>query len=132
MFSNMINLLKAFLFLSFLLLTQLSYSQPAAVVSSIDARDWPIDKTPFAIVGHCHFFEGQLLNPEECRKAKGEILNFPELWKASQDNETGLGYATYSLSVLLPHDHIKNIALALPQMYSSYQLWANGKLVAKN
>src|SRR5258706_11489412 len=121
MFSNMINLLKAFLFLSFLLLTQLSYSQPAAVVSSIDARDWPIDKTPFAIVGHCHFFEGQLLNPEECKKTKGEILNFPELWKA-KNSDAGLGSATYSLSVLLPHDHKMKMALALPQMYSSYQL----------
>src|SRR5260221_159028 len=125
----MTNLLKAFTFTLFLLLTQLSYSQPAGSVGVIDARNWPIDKSPFAIVGHCHSVQGQLLKPEECQKAVGEISNFPELWK---DNEAGLGYATYSLVVLLPQDHAKSIALALPQMYSSYKMWANGKLAAQN
>lgn len=34
--------------------------------------------------------------------------------------------------VLLKDDHPKDLALALPQMYSSYSLWANGQLIAQN
>src|SRR5438105_12385502 len=104
MFFDMMKLQKVGLLIVLFLPIQLSYSQ-TVTVHSIDAREWPIDKSPFAVAGSCYFFEGQLLDPEECQKASGEILNFPELWKLNE----GLGFATYSLMVLLPHDRPENM-----------------------
>jgi len=97
-----------------------------SAVSVIDVRDWGPNDSPIPLIGLCHFYNGQLLTPQECQKKQGEIANFPELWKAGED------YATYSVMVLLPASHENSMALALPQMYSSYRLWVNGNLVAEN
>jgi len=125
------NLKRTFFFI----LTSISicsFSQPSELTGGIvDARFWEGDST-FPLVGSCHFFDGQLLSPEECKKAVGDIVSFPALFKSKGEKETGLGYATYSVLVLLKDSHEKNMALAMPQMYSSYKLWANGKLVAEN
>ena len=108
-----------------------SFSQFPESSTSIDAKFWSGDSS-FPIVGPCYFFEEQLLTPEECSKARGHVVNFPALWNPNQQKETALGYATYSLMVLLKAGHPKDLALALPQMYSGYRLWVNGKLLAEN
>ncbi len=119
------------IFLAFVFLHSHLFSQSRPAAPAIDARFWSGDSS-FPIVGSCRFFEGQLLSPQECTKAIGDVVNFPDLWNTKKENETGLGYATYSLLVLLKENHPKDLALALPQMYSSYRLWANGKIVAEN
>jgi len=109
-----------------------SYSQTIDLPGSfIDARFWS-ENSSFPLAGSCHFFDGQLLNPEECRNASGEITNFPTLFNSRRANETGIGYATYSIVVAFKESHSREIGLALPQMYSSYRLWANGTLIAEN
>jgi hypothetical protein len=108
-----------------------SFSQAQSSAAVVDARFWSGDSS-FPLTGQCLYFEGQLLTPEECQKTVGETITFPSLWKAKNENEAGLGYGTYSLLVLLKENHSKDLALALPQMYSSYRLWANGKIVAEN
>ena len=107
------------------------FSQSRSTAPAIDAKFWSADST-FPIVGPCRFFDGQLLSPEECAEAIGDVVNFPELWKSKKENEAGLGFATYSLLVVLKENHAKDLALALPQMYSSYKLWVNGKITAEN
>ncbi len=67
-----------------------------------------------------------------CREATGEVINFPELWNDRTNNESGAGYATYAIVVLLPHQHPHELGLALPQLYSSYRMWVNGKMIAEN
>jgi hypothetical protein len=84
------------------------------------------------VSGYCHFFDGQLLSPEECSKASGDIVSFPTLFKSKGDDETEIGYATYSIWIVFKESHTKELALAVPQMYSSYRLWAGGKLIAEN
>ncbi len=124
--------MKSILFCILSSISFYSFSQPSESASGvIDARFWEGDSS-FPLVGPCRFFDGQLLTPEECKKAVGAVLNFPALWESKNENETGLGSATYSLLVLLKDSHEKNMALALPQMYSSYKLWANGQLIAEN
>ena len=108
-----------------------SFSQFPESTTTIDAKFWSGDSS-FPIVGPCHFFEHQLLTPEECSKATGYVVNFPALWNPNREKETALGCATYSLMVLLKNGHHKDLGLALPQMYSGYRLWANGKLLAEN
>lgn len=128
----MTNLKRVFFILSSLLYSVALFSQTSeSLISPINARDWSGDST-FPIIGSCHFFDGQLLTPEECSKGASVIVNFPELWKSKQTDKSGLGFATYSLLIVLRHDHQKDLALSLPQMYSSYTLWVNGKVAAIN
>jgi hypothetical protein len=109
------------------------YAQSSeAGVTAIDAREWSPSDSPFPIVGTCHFYKGKLLTPAQCKLQSGEAVNFPELWKLAENETEQTGVATYLISVLLPKLSEDNIGLALPQMYCSYRLWANGKLIAEN
>lgn len=89
-----------------------------------------MDEGSLALNGYCKYFENQLLTPSECKLASGVITEFPSLFK-SKEKDQGIGYATYLLTVLVPHGE-KDFALALPQIYSSYKLWANGTVIAEN
>lgn len=103
----------------------------APAVGVIDALGWSADRV-FPLTGTCRFFDGQLLTPDECTSASSVIINFPGLWSDKPHGESGIGVATYALSVLLPRNHPESLALSLPQMYSSYKLWANGTAIAEN
>jgi len=121
-----ISNLKSVLFFTLSLISLCSFSQSSELIGGvIDARFWSEDSS-FPVAGYCHFFDGQLLSPEECSKATSDIVSFPALFKS------GVGYATYSLMIAFKESHTKELGLAVPQMYSSYRLWANGRLVAEN
>ncbi|MBS1507793.1 MAG: 7TM-DISM domain-containing protein [Bacteroidetes bacterium] len=103
-----------------------------AGVTAIDAREWSPADSPFAIAGTSHLFKGKLLSPTECKTQSGDVVNFPELWKFNETEPAQTGVATYFISVLLPKLQDQTIGLAIPQMYCSYRLWANGKMIAEN
>jgi len=131
-----ISKLKSVLLSSLVLISLSSFSQSSDLAGNvtgnvIDARFWSEDSS-FPLAGPCLFFDGQLLNPQECSTASGDIISFPTLFNTKRENETGIGYATYSMFVVLKQGHSKEIGLALPQMYSSYKLWANEQLIAEN
>lgn len=109
------------------------YAQSSeAGVTAIDAREWSPADSPFALTGSSHFYKGKLLSPAECKTNPGEVVNFPELWKFNETETAQTGVATYFISVLLPKLEDHTIGLGLPQMYCSYRLWANGKVIAEN
>jgi len=126
--------LKAIPFILLLFIVRGVFSQSDGALvsnSSIDARHWEINKTSLPLNGLCKFFEGQLLTPLECKTASGILIDFPSLFKSKNKDESGLGYATYLITVVVPTDE-RAFALTLPQIYSSYQLWANGEVIATN
>jgi hypothetical protein len=56
----------------------------------------------------------------------------PSWWDASS-TAASVQYATYRLTILLSSaDLKKELALKMPQVYSSYQLWVDGKLIGSN
>lgn len=122
--------LKAYLFLFSFLVSHGLFSQQITSDEVIDARKINLSTSSFSIHGSCLYFENQLLSPQECRSANGVRINFPGLFKTNEKDD-GIGYATYLLTVLIPAGE-KNLALSLPQMYSSYKLWANGNVIAQN
>ncbi|HCW06369.1 MAG TPA: hypothetical protein DGG95_03275 [Cytophagales bacterium] len=107
-----------------------AFAQPIAEDEIMDARRAKLNEVAFALNGTCQYFENQLLTPAECKSAIGMKIKFPELFQASEKEE-GIGFATYVLTILIPKGE-KDLALSLPQMYSSYRLWANGKVIAEN
>lgn len=125
--------MKAIPFLFLLLLSCGLFAQSNEAISSgiIDLHHSRLNESTQALNGTCKFFMGQLLTPEECKSSSGKIIEFPSLFYDGSSKESGMGYATYELTVLLPSDQ-KEIALAIPQIYSCYSLWANGNIIAKN
>lgn len=94
----------------------------------IDARRWDFSER-LPLKGTWKFFENQLISPDRVNTQTGSrYLSFPALWNDQREDGKGVGYATYSLTIILP-DSLEKMALEIPQMYSSYSLWVNSELL---
>jgi signal transduction histidine kinase len=110
-----------------------SSGMPEAVSGVIDLRQQDLSGDPVALNGQWLFFWNRLLSPSDSLPAPS-YLNFPSLWnKGSLPGVpvSAQGYATYRLTVLLPRSR-PGLALQVPDLYSSYALYVNGELVARN
>ena len=80
------------------------------------------------------FYWKHLLEPADFHKVETlpekSYITLPALWKANaykDKNVTNTGYATYRLQVItFSSDDF--LALNIPEFYSSYKIWINGKL----
>jgi hypothetical protein len=95
----------------------------------MDARSWDFNNRRFPLSGYWTFHNYKLLDPVTIQGREGDQAYFPKLFNENNSKGMGEGYATYSLLVLVP-DTIHRFALEIPQLYNSYALWVNGKLVS--
>jgi signal transduction histidine kinase/ActR/RegA family two-component response regulator len=89
--------------------------------------------TPITLEGEWAFAWKQLIEPVNT-DGFHHFTPFPQIWNNHTVDGTelsGQGYASYCLTILLPSQH-HPLALYLPDMYSSYRLFVNGKLLANN
>jgi hypothetical protein len=121
--------MKSIRILSFLILISLNlYAQevlPSAERGVLDARNWNFNEKKIALNGYWSFYENELISFSDSLKKTGSISHFPEVWDQTTQ------YATYELLVLLPAN-VDSLALEMPQLYCSYELWVNGKKIAEN
>ncbi len=94
----------------------------------LDARTWNFSKR-FPLKGAWNFSENKFISPDSLKQGNLNSIFFPSLWNDNRADGKGIGYATYTLKVLLP-DSLKMLALEIPQLYSSYKLWVGGNLIA--
>jgi hypothetical protein len=85
--------------------------------------------------GTWNFHWKKLLTPPELKtNPSKDYFEFPAVWndKTSLYRELdGQGYATYVTNVLVDPSYTM-LSVELPDFYSSYRLWINGKEVASN
>jgi hypothetical protein len=85
--------------------------------------------------GTWNFYWKQLLNPADVKKNPSkDYFDFPKVWNKESSlykELEGQGYATYVTEILIDPSHTL-LSLELPDFYSSYKLWVNGKEVAVN
>lgn len=122
--------------------------QPLAKKGILDLRDWNFKTDgPAKLVGQWEFYWKQLLKPvpsatkseksnfqsSQPKIKRTGYLNLPSLWNNYQDDEsyTGQGYATFKLKVFIK-DPKPILGLRIGDMYSAYNLYINGELVAVN
>lgn len=99
----------------------------------LDLRNQDLYAKPLALNGEWVFYWDQLLQPGDPGREPA-FVSFPSLWKKNKINGHSLssqGYATYKLTVLLPQKR-PSLALEMPDVYTTYALYANGKLIAQN
>lgn len=106
----------------------ISQGQPVATNGILDARSFDFSSDRLNLAGTWIMYDQQLLSPGDVHAAHGIPSTFPQTWNDVRDD--GQGVASYSLLILLGKS--QDLALDLPQIYSSYRLWVNEKLVAEN
>lgn len=94
----------------------------------IDLRQVDLSKNTVALTGEWGIYWKQLLTTDK-QAGPPVYVDFPQLWRDTKINGQVLpsvGYASYTLTVLLPHERGK-LALEVPDTYSSYRLFVNGE-----
>ncbi|QYR23742.1 histidine kinase [Paenibacillus sp. sptzw28] len=110
------------------------YANPSAVQGELDLRNWSFEKDgDLPLTGQWAFYERRLLPPDEAAAAKdARFVTVPKSWNSyprSYGIADGQGYGTYRLSVLIkPTEQI--LGLRVPNIFSAYKLWVNGKPLA--
>src|SRR5688572_30639164 len=100
----------------------------------IDLRDQQSFDNKISLNGEWAFYWKQLITGKDTGLKPPVYINYPRIWnKIEIDGKKfrSKGYATYSVTVLLPKDR-PVLALDLPENYCAYALYVNGKLLAKN
>lgn len=109
---------------------------PRVVNGTIDLRQWNFEKDgEVALDGSWCFFWKQLLAPTETTdNVRQDYFDLPSIWNdrsSVYEFLTGQGYATYSLDLIIDRS-VSLLSLGIPDSYSSYALFVNGKQRAAN
>lgn len=94
----------------------------------LDARSWNAENR-LPLNGYWKIAGNQLLEPAQLTNQNTRDYLFPTLWNDNRSDGRGSGVATYSLTILLPEKR-DDWTLQIPQVYSSFALWANGELIS--
>ena len=98
--------------------------------SKFDARQHDFSKRSFALNGEWHFFWLDFVMPEAVQDENSVLVKFPKRWD-EQGAYPAKGYATYATTVYLPAG-TPQLGIDLPDVYTSYRLYLNGKLFFAN
>ncbi|MBN9385724.1 MAG: response regulator [Chitinophagaceae bacterium] len=100
----------------------------------LDLRDVDLTVHPVKLHGEWNFYWMQLLSPDSLNTVKPDYAPYPRLWKDLRlhgQSYSTIGYATYSLTILLPKNRPR-IGLEVPDTYCSYKLYINGAPQSQN
>ncbi len=88
-----------------------------------------IENESFVLDGDWEFYWEHLYNPEifDTLQFK-QYHTFPSIWN---DEFGNFGFATYKLTILI-NPNAPPLALSIPDFYSAYKLFANGREIASN
>jgi len=108
---------------------------PRVKAGVLDLREQNLFKGPAVLDGEWGFYWSKLISPDSLAAAgTPNYFPFPSLWKDLHLNGQSLpsqGYATYTLTVLLPKNRPR-IGLEVPDVYCSYKLYINGVVQVQN
>lgn len=81
--------------------------------------------------GPWKFYWNELLYPDTIDSSEAtQIVSFPHLWN-DDPSLSSFGYATYITTIALP-PNTPDLSVIVPDMYSAYTLYINGKVIAQN
>lgn len=111
-------------------------TEPRVINGTIDLRQWNFEnKGEVKLDGSWLFFWNQLLTAEQIKQAnRADYFNLPSVWNdrsSVYEQLDGKGFATYSVTLLV-NPSVPLLSLGIPDFYSSYRLFVNGKEVAAN
>ena len=121
-----------------LVLSNICFAMPKVQNGVLNCTDWNFEKDGYITLnGEWEFYWQQLISPKDFKnpaKYQPEYLPFPNLWSNLEINGELLpntGYATYRIT-FRTDSIIPLLAIEMPDVYSAYRLWLNGKVIAEN
>ena len=121
-------------FFSLCLTAFIQAQTPVARNGVIDLRNIDLSKQTIALDGEWVICWQQLCEPGDVGTKMTGITPFPKRWDDTLVNGkklTAKGYASYMLTMLLPHG-AKNIALDVPDTYTSHKLFVNNEVFVQS
>lgn len=109
---------------------------PVAVNGEIAIPNNYFDNNSYIeLEGEWDFYYQKFLLTDKLDFTKPDLkVNFPSVWTKYKIKDKYLpsyGYATYKLKILTNKEY-NNLSLEIPDFYTSYKLWVDGKLISKN
>lgn len=98
--------------------------------STFNAQQHDFSKGNFALNGEWQFVWQQFVLPDALSSAQWTPVKFPQRWNANGEYPAK-GFATYTATVYLPREG-RQLGIDLPDVYTSYRLYVNGKLFFAN
>jgi signal transduction histidine kinase/CheY-like chemotaxis protein len=129
--------IRCFVLIGAVCISGLAYGEPGPLAKKgvLDLRSLNLSDKPVALDGEWGFFWKQLVSPDSLAAAGSPLyVPYPSRWTNLRMNGQNLpaqGYATYSLTVLLPSKRSR-IGLEVPDVYCAYKLYINGVLQSQN
>src|SRR5438128_2159240 len=123
--------LRSFLLVLVVLISINSFSQSSSKPGIVDATKFNFSERRLNLSGSWIWYDNKLLTPSELENHEGYPIEFPGTWNERRANKSGQGYATYSLTIIVPPGS-KHLALDMPDIYSSYILFVDNIEVARN
>lgn len=106
-------------------------AQPVASRGVIDLRSYDFSvEDPVELNGEWKFYWQQLIYPDHPPRKLPDLVAFPYLWNEDPQLDS-FGYATFTLTLLLPDTDVP-LAITLPDMYTSYEIYLDNERVAGN
>jgi signal transduction histidine kinase/CheY-like chemotaxis protein len=88
----------------------------------------------YSVEGEGAFFWAELIDPAGVTEEPTEWRQFPGLWTSEsggEDRYPAFGCASYQFDLILPSGDT-HFGIEIPDMYTSYRLFANGEMIAEN
>ncbi len=109
---------------------------PAIVDGYLDLTQWDFVKDGKVVLnGNWEFYWDTLMTPKDFpTDLKPVYPYFPSLWSDIEihgENLSNFGYATYRSRIVINNTG-ELLAVKLPDYYTSYKLWLNGKVLSEN
>jgi signal transduction histidine kinase len=112
--------------------------KPLAVEGVLDLSGWNWEQDGMVnLDGQWEFYWQELLTPQDFNTNNSNpnrnYIPIPSSWNKYTINGealSGEGYATYRLQVNITGDQL--LGLKLPRIFTAYNLWVNGELIASN
>lgn len=127
------NTYKLFLIVAFVAISQgRGFAQSTETRATFDLSSYDFENNaPISLDGEWEFYWEQLLDTAHISGViPTSIVQFPHLWNNFPELSSN-GYATYRARVELASNEL-DLALDIPDTYSSYRMFVNGVLVAEN
>lgn len=125
------------LLLPFLLGCLNSHNSPKVVQGVLDLSSWNFRTSgPVDLDGEWEFYWKKFLDPKESDRgdARASFIQVPGKWEKSgygKEENSGFGYASYRLRILLPSDREPYLCLKFASVSSSFRLYINGKEIVQ-
>lgn len=127
---------RYFKILTFIVTFLLINSATAAVKNArIDISEYNFNNDIIKLEGDWHFYWQKFINPQDGRSLNNSISTpFNALWNdisSLKINNHAKGYGSYEL-IIHSDSEREDLALYIPEFYSSYHMYLNGEKIAEN